>query len=97
MSDIYITGLQYGSGAGTENAVSSQLKVRVGYFGLCAQRSVETQRFCASGEQGIESVVFGTDANPLGIVDIEQTLEKMLYSLGYCKNAQSISVTALHC
>ena len=76
MSDIYILGLRYGSDAGTENAVSSQLQVRVGYFGLCAQRNAETQWFCASGEQGIKSVVVGTDADPLGIIDIGANFRK---------------------
>lgn len=76
MSDIYILGLQYGSGAGTENAVSSQLKIRTGYFGLCAQRNVETQWFCASGEQGIKSVIFESDADPLGIIEIAANFKK---------------------
>ena len=75
MSDIYILGLQYGSGAGTENAVSSQLKIRTGYFGLCAQRNVETQWFCASGE-GIKSVIFESDADPLGIIEIAANFKK---------------------
>ena len=76
MSDIYILGLQYGSGAGTENAVSSQLKVRVGYFGLCAQRNVETRWFCASGEQGIKSVIVESDEDPLGIIEIGANFKK---------------------
>ena len=70
MSDIYIMGLQYDTSAAAENAVASQLEVRVGYFGLCAQRNVETQWFCASGEQGIRSVIAETDADPLGIIEI---------------------------
>lgn len=70
MNDIYILGLRYGSGADVDNEVSSQLKVRVGYFGICAQRNVETQWFCASGEQGIKSVIFESDADPLGIIEI---------------------------
>jgi len=74
MSDIYVLGLQYGTETG--NAVSSQLKVRVGYFGLCAQRNVETQWFCASGEQGIRSVIAESDADPLGTIDIGANFRK---------------------
>jgi len=70
MSDIYILGLQYDTNAATEDTVTSQLKVRVGYFGLCAQRNVETQWFCASGEQGIRSVIAESDADPLGIISV---------------------------
>jgi hypothetical protein len=76
MSDIYILGLQYRNGAGVENAVSSQLKVRVGYFGICAQRNIETQWFCASGEQGIRSVIAESDADPLGIIEIGANFRK---------------------
>lgn len=96
MSDIYILGLQYGAGAGTENAVSNQLKVRVGYFGLCAQRNVETQWFCASGGQGIKSVIVGTDADPLGIIEMGANFKRMLYFLVYCKITRLISIVSLH-
>lgn len=76
MNDIYILGLEYSNGAGVEHAVSSQLKVRVGYFGICAQRNIETQWFCASGEQGIRSVIAGSDADPLGIIGIGADFRK---------------------
>jgi hypothetical protein len=76
VSDIYILGLQYSTGAGVESAVSSQLKVRVGYFGICAQRNVESQWFCAGGEQGIRSVIGKSDADPLGIIEIGANFRK---------------------
>jgi hypothetical protein len=76
MSDIYILGLEYRTGVGVENAVSSQLKVRVGYFGICAQRNIETQWFCASGEQGIRSVIAESDADPLGVIEIGANFRK---------------------
>jgi hypothetical protein len=76
MSDIYVLGLQYDTSTATEDAVASQLRVRVGYFGLCAQRNVETQWFCASGEQGIKSVIVESDADPLGIIEIGALFRK---------------------
>jgi hypothetical protein len=68
MSNIYILGLNYNTSVETGSNATSQLSVRVGYFGICAQRSVETQWFCASGQQGIRSVV--VEGDPLGLIDI---------------------------
>lgn len=70
MGNIYILGLEYNTNIDTENTDTSPLKIRVGYFGLCAQRNVETQWFCASGAQGIRSVIVESQADPLGIIDI---------------------------
>jgi hypothetical protein len=68
MSNIYILGLNYNTSVETGSNTTSQLKVRVGCFGMCAQRSLETQWFCASGQQGIRSVV--VEGDPLGLIDI---------------------------
>jgi hypothetical protein len=68
MSSIYVLGLQYNTSAGTESNVTTQLQMRVGYFGLCAQRNVETQWFCARGGQGIRSVIVGSNEDPLDII-----------------------------
>jgi hypothetical protein len=66
MSNIYILGLNYNTSVETGSNATSQL--RVGYFGICAQRSLETQWFCASGQQGIRSVV--VEGDPLGLIEI---------------------------
>lgn len=70
MANVYILGLEYDTSAETEQTEVNQLKVRVGYFGLCAQRNIESQWFCASGAQGIRSVIAESQADPLGIIDI---------------------------
>lgn len=69
MRDIYVLGLQYNTSAENDNSTISQLKVRVGYFGLCAQRNTDTQWFCASGEQGLRSVIVESNTDPLDIIE----------------------------
>jgi hypothetical protein len=72
MSNIYVLGLRYGpsttNSTGEGNTAVSDLRIRVGYFGLCAQRSSQSEWVCASGASGLQSVIAGSDTDPLDIL-----------------------------
>jgi hypothetical protein len=72
MSNIYVLGLRYGASTtnstGEGNTAVSDLRIRVGYFGLCAQRSSQSEWVCASGASGLQSVIAGSDTDPLDIL-----------------------------
>jgi len=72
MSNIYVLGLRYNeskpNSTGEDTTAVSDLKVRVGYFGLCAQRSGQEEWVCASGASGLQSVIAGSDTDPLDIL-----------------------------
>jgi hypothetical protein len=53
---------------GEGNTAVSDLRIRVGYFGLCAQRSSQSEWVCASGASGLQSVIAGSDTDPLDIL-----------------------------
>jgi hypothetical protein len=71
MSNIYVLSLRYGTSTanstGEHNSDLKELQVRVSYFGVCAQRSSQTEWVCASGASGLQSVIAGSDTDPLDI------------------------------
>lgn len=71
-SNIYVLGLRYdapttSSTGNGDSGVISELTIRASYFGVCAQRSSQTEWVCASGASGLQSVIAGTDTDPLDI------------------------------
>lgn len=75
MSNIYILDIRYNNTIGSgdlEDGINStsHFRLRVGYFGLCARRSDETQWLCASGRTGIQTVIVDTNVDPLATTDI---------------------------
>lgn len=75
MSNIYILDIRYNNAIGSGDLgdgtnSTSQFRMRVGYFGLCARSSDEAQWLCASGRTGIQTVIAETDVDPLGTADI---------------------------
>jgi hypothetical protein len=72
MSNIYVLGLRYNVSAttstGDNDSDINELRVRAGYFGVCAQRNSQTEWVCASGASGLESIIAGPDTDPLGII-----------------------------
>lgn len=72
MSNIYVLGLRYNTSAtpsaGEGNSSVSELRVRASYFGVCARRSSETEWACASGASGLQSVIAGSNTDPLDIL-----------------------------
>jgi hypothetical protein len=71
MSNIYVLGLRYKASTSTSvdggTPSNNELKVRASYFGVCAQRSSQTEWVCASGASGLQFLVAGSDADPLDI------------------------------
>jgi hypothetical protein len=71
MSNIYVLGLRYNaspaSSASEGDSSVGEVRVRVSYFGVCAQRSSQTEWVCASGASGLESILVGSDTDPLDI------------------------------
>jgi hypothetical protein len=69
MSNIYVLGLRYSVSAPAstnEGAPSStELRIRTSYFGVCARRSSQTEWVCAKGAYGLQSVIAGSDTDPL--------------------------------
>lgn len=75
MSNIYILDLRYNDTIAfidMENGINStsQFRLRVGYFGLCARRSDETQWLCTSGRTGIQTVIADSNVDALSTTDI---------------------------
>jgi hypothetical protein len=72
MSSIYVLGLRYDASTttptGDNNSAANELRVRVGHFGVCAQRSSQTEWICASGASGLQSIMAGSDTDPLDII-----------------------------
>ena len=80
MSNIYILGLRYdtskSSPTSEDDASVSELRVRGGYFGVCAQRSSQTEWVCASGASGLQSLLAGSGTDPLDILHIGASFKK---------------------
>jgi hypothetical protein len=72
MSNIYVLGLRYdaspASSTGEGNSDAGEVRIRASYFGVCAQRSSQTEWVCASGASGLQSILVGSDADPLDII-----------------------------
>jgi hypothetical protein len=72
MSNIYVLGLRYSTvtatSTGGEETDANELRVRASYFGVCAQRSSRTEWVCASGASGLQSIIAGSDTDPLDII-----------------------------
>jgi hypothetical protein len=71
MSNIYVLGLRYDASTPTSTdkdpPSDTQLRIRTSYFGVCAQRNSQTEWVCASGVSGLQSVIAGSDTDPLDI------------------------------
>lgn len=80
MSNIYILGLRYDTSKSSpmseDDASVSELRVRAGYFGVCAQRSSQTEWVCASGASGLQSILAGSGTDPLDILHIGASFKK---------------------
>ena len=74
MSNIFVLGLEYitpVSATTPETGTrSSQLSVRVGYFGLCARSNGVDQWVCTGGGRSLESIFAGSDTDPSAIINI---------------------------
>lgn len=74
MSNIYVLSLRY-NGPTTPSAnktgpTGNEFRVRASYFGICAQRTSQAEWVCASGASGLQSVIAGSDTDPLDITRI---------------------------
>jgi hypothetical protein len=80
MSNIYVLGLRYGASTtnstGEGNTAVSDLRIRVGYFEVCAQRSSQTEWDCASGVSGLQSILADSGTDPLDILHIGASFKK---------------------
>jgi hypothetical protein len=72
MSNIYVLGLRYNaspaSSSSGDDSTVGEVRVRASYFGVCAQRSSQTEWVCASGVSGLQSILLGSDTDPLEII-----------------------------
>ena len=67
MSNIYVLGLRYNASPASSTSSVGEVRVRASYFGVCAQRSSQTEWVCASGASGLESILVGSETDPLDI------------------------------